>query len=102
MRDSPWELLTYLPPYGTDFEFSQTHFLYTHADDILKLEDLPPPHTAPTRKHEIFDPEAYNHVDERTDAVSTTPAVCIVGIVNVKITLQVDQHSHPMFNERHS
>lgn len=62
-----WELLTYLPPYGTNFEYSHTHFLYTN--DLERLEDIPPPHTAPTRKHEIFDPDAYVHVDERTDAV---------------------------------
>lgn len=60
-----------MPPYGDNFEFSQTHFLYTN--DVDKLEDIPPPHTAPTRKHEVFDPEAYTHVDERTDAVRTGP-----------------------------
>lgn len=63
-----WELLSYLPPYGENYEFSHTHFLY--SNDIQRLEDeCPPPHTAPTRKHEIFDPEAYTHVDERTDAL---------------------------------
>ncbi|KAL4221274.1 hypothetical protein ACF0H5_019537 [Mactra antiquata] len=62
-----WELLTYLPPYGEKFELSHTHYLYTN--DLQRLEDIPPPHTAPTRKHEIFDPDAYQHVDERTDAV---------------------------------
>ncbi|XP_053379649.1 lim and transglutaminase domain protein ltd-1-like isoform X2 [Mercenaria mercenaria] len=67
--DTPdaWELLTYLPPYGEDFEYSHTHFLYTN--DLPQLEDVPPPHTSPTRKHEIFDPDDYVHVDERTDAV---------------------------------
>lgn len=62
-----WELLSYLPPYGEKFEYSHTHFLYTN--DLQRLEDIPPPHTAPTRKHEIFDPDNYVHVDERTDAV---------------------------------
>lgn len=69
-QDSPetWELLTYAPTYGEKFEFSHTHYLYTN--DLQRLEDIPPPHTSPTRKHEIFDPDAYQHVDERTDAVS--------------------------------
>ena len=64
-----WELLTYIPPYGEKFEYSHSHFLYTN--DIQRLEDIPPPHTAPTRKQEIFDVDAYSYVDERTDAVSS-------------------------------
>ncbi|WAR15075.1 HIL-like protein [Mya arenaria] len=50
-----------------EFEFSHTHYLY--SNDVARLEDFAPPHTAPTRKHEIFDPDQYQHVDERTDAV---------------------------------
>ena len=64
-----WELLTYIPSYGEKFEYSHSHFLYTN--DIQRLEDIPPPHTAPTRKQEIFDVDAYSYVDERTDAVSS-------------------------------
>ncbi|XP_052211940.1 lim and transglutaminase domain protein ltd-1-like [Dreissena polymorpha] len=63
-----WELLTYSPPYGKDFEFSHTHYLY--SNDVGRLEDFPPPHTAPTRKHEIFDPEQYKQVDEHTDTIT--------------------------------
>lgn len=65
-----WELLTYVPPYGEKFEYSHSHFLYTN--DIQRLEDIPPPHTSPTRKQEIFDVDSYSYVDERTDAVQDT------------------------------
>ena len=77
-----WELLTYIPSYGEKFEYSHSHFLYTN--DIQRLEDIPPPHTAPTRKQEIFDVDAYSYVDERTDAVSSLYNVIITDNAQVR------------------
>ncbi|KAK3581411.1 hypothetical protein CHS0354_016272 [Potamilus streckersoni] len=61
-----WILWTFKPDTVLGgLTYSESHCLWTN--DIERLENIPPPHPSPTRKHEVFQLEKYKHVDRRAD-----------------------------------
>ncbi|KAL3861287.1 hypothetical protein ACJMK2_007329 [Sinanodonta woodiana] len=63
---TPWILWTFKPESILgELTYSESHSLWTN--EIERLENIPPPHPSPTRKHEVFQLEKYKHVDRRAD-----------------------------------
>ncbi|KAK3581412.1 hypothetical protein CHS0354_016273, partial [Potamilus streckersoni] len=61
-----WILWTFKPETILEgLTYSESHCLWTN--EIERLENIPPPHPSPTRKHEVFQLEKYKHVDRRAD-----------------------------------